>query len=82
LIAILAKSGHSGQLTDERKPADAPADLFEPVPGPYGAHERIDSRAREGSWQMFTDHHHTAAGTTLAMVAGVTLHQIGRRLDI
>lgn len=63
----LASAGYSGQLTDERKQADAPNNLFEPVPGSYGAHGRFDDRASASSWQMFTDRHRTAAwGIALA----------------
>lgn len=78
----LAKAGYSGQLTDQTEPADAPANLFEPVPGPYGAHGRFDERARKGSWEMFTDRHRTAAYAALAVVAGAALHQVAKRLDI
>jgi hypothetical protein len=44
LDRLLAKIGYSGQLTGKPVPADAPANLFEPVPGPYGAHGRFDAR--------------------------------------
>jgi short-subunit dehydrogenase len=76
----LAKAGYSGQLTDERSPADAPANLFEPVPGPYGAHGRFDRIARKRSWEMFTSRHRGAltAGIAVALVAGVGA--IARRL--
>lgn len=57
----LASAGYSGQLTDERKQADAPSNLFEPVAGSYAAHGRFDDRASASSWQMFTDRHRTAA---------------------
>ena len=78
----LAKAGYSGQLTDKKEPADAPANLFEPVTGPYGAHGRFDARARKGSWEMFTDRHRTAFFAA-ATVAGVAmLHQLAKKLDI
>ncbi len=78
----LAKAGYSGQLTDQPLPADAPANLFEPVPGPYGAHGRFDSRSRKGSWEMFTDRHRAVAYAAVALLAGATLHQVARRLDV
>jgi hypothetical protein len=78
----LATAGYSGQLTAEKQSADAPANLFEPVPGPYGAHGRFDARARNASWEMFTDRHRTAAFVALAIAAGAVLHQIAKRLDI
>ncbi len=78
----LANAGYSGQLTNEPIGEDAPANLFEPVPGAYGAHGRFDSRSKTGSWEMFTDRHRTVfwAAAALALVAGV--HQLAKRLDI
>ena len=65
----LAKSGYSGQLTDQSKPADAPNNLFDPVKGDYGAHGRFDSRARLGSWEMFTDRHRSAFWSVAGILA-------------
>jgi short-subunit dehydrogenase len=81
----LATAGYSGQLTDESAPTDAPANLFKPVPGPYGAHGRFDNKARNGSWEMFTNRHRTAffaiaAVGGLGLLAGV--HQIAKRLGV
>ncbi len=53
----LARSGYSGQLTQEPVPPDAPENLFEPVPGNFGAHGRFDQEARPQSWEMFTERH-------------------------
>jgi len=82
----LAKSGYSGQLTDTPKPADAPDNLFEPVPGPYGARGRFDDRhPRTFSWEMVISRHRAAFWTTMAigfagLVGGV--HLLARRLKI
>ncbi|MGH7212009.1 MAG: SDR family oxidoreductase, partial [Acetobacteraceae bacterium] len=77
----LAKTGYTGQLTDERSDPDAPGNLFEPVPGAYGAHGRFDAQARAGSWEVFTSRHRTAAWA--AVLAGlVGLHLLARRLNI
>ena len=76
---ILAKKGYTGQLTDERKPADAPANLFETVPGPYGAHGRFDANARRRSWEFFTGRHREAlAGAVLALGAVAAAALLGR----
>jgi hypothetical protein len=72
----LAKTGYSGQLSDQRLSAGAPSNLFEPVPGDYGAHGRFDSRATDTTWTMFTDRHRTAFWAGAACL--VTL--IGLRL--
>lgn len=82
LDRYLATAGYSGQLTDESKSADAPDNLFEPVPGPYGAHGRFDARARNVSWEIFTNRHRTAVFATLALLAGAVVHQIAKRLEI
>lgn len=78
----LASAGYTGQLTDEPIGEDAPANLFTPVPGDYGAHGRFDARAKTGSWEMFTDRHRTAfwAAAAIVFIAGV--HQLAKRLDI
>ncbi len=78
----LAKNGYSGQLTDETKPADAPANLFEPVKGAYGAHGRFDSKARTGSWEMFTSRHRNAMWATIGVIAIAGIHQLAKRLNV
>ena len=86
LDRYLAKSGYSGQLTDQPLPADAPANLWEPVPGDYGARGRFDAKARDGSWEMFTDRHKIALFGTLGALGTLgtlfVAHQIAKRLDI
>jgi short-subunit dehydrogenase len=78
----LATAGYSGQLSGKPTAPDAPANLFEPVPGDYGAHGRFDSQSRNESWAMFTDRH-KAAFVALAVIGGAALlHQVARRLDI
>ena len=76
----LASAGYTGQLTDETLPANAPGNLFEPVPGDYGAHGRFDSRSRLGSWEMFTDRHRMAfwAAAGIGLVTGA--YSLARRL--
>ena len=79
----LAKAGYVGQLTDIPEPADAPANLFEPVPGAYGAHGRFDKRRpRTGSWEMFTDRHKMALLGVLAVIGVTVLHETAKKLDI
>ncbi len=78
----LAKTGYSGQLTDTPLGPDAPANLYEPVFGAYGAHGRFDGRAKTGSWEMFTDRHRAAFWTAAGVAAIVVLHQVAKRLDV
>jgi short-subunit dehydrogenase len=77
----LATAGYSGQLMDESRPADAPVNLHEPVPGDYGAHGRFDARARSGSWEMFTSRHRDAFWASVFALAavGVAAALAGRR---
>lgn len=49
LDRFLAREGYDGQLSDEPAPEDRPDNLFEPVPGAYGAHGRFDDRSRDDS---------------------------------
>jgi hypothetical protein len=78
----LATAGYSGQLSGKPTAPDAPANLFEPVPGDYGAHGRFDDQSRNESWTMFTDRH-KAAFLALAVIGGAAvLHQVAKRLDI
>ena len=76
LDRYLAKAGYSGQLTDETLPPNAPSNLFEPVPGRYGAHGRFDARARNASSAMFTERHRAAMIVTLALLTGFALHRL------
>jgi len=78
----LAKSGYSGQLTDEPTPPNAPCNLFEPVPGPFGAHGRFDSKARDRSWEVWTSRHRNAMWAIIGLGAAFGLHRLARRLNV
>ncbi len=45
----LAKTGYDSQQSDERDSPDRPDNLFEPVPGDFGAHGRFDDCAHPRS---------------------------------
>ena len=78
----LAKAGYSGQLTDEPTPADAPSNLFKPVPGDYDAHGRFDDSSRRRSIEFFTDRHRTIFFAAAAAGVAYLTHRAARRLDI
>ena len=78
----LAKTGYSGQLTHEPTEPDAPGNLFEPVPGPYGAHGRFDNRSRSGSWEMFTDRHRNVFWAAVGVGAVACIHQLAKRAGV
>nr|HEX4319217.1 SDR family oxidoreductase [Kofleriaceae bacterium] len=69
---VLAKHGYTGQLLDapERARAD---NLFQPVPGEVGAHGAFDARARSHDAVARAATLLGAAGTQLALVAGVAV---------
>lgn len=78
----LAKAGYSGQLADQPTAPNAPANLFEPVAGDYGAHGRFDDRSRDRSWEMFTDRHKAAVVAIAVIGLLVVVHRLAKRLDI
>jgi short-subunit dehydrogenase len=80
LDRYLAKTGYSGQLSDQRLSKDAPSNLFEPVPGDYGAHGRFDDGASNMTWTMFTDRHRTAFwAAAVGLVGLLGLHLLAKK---
>jgi len=78
LDRYLAKSGYSGQLTDETVSRDAPANLFETVDGNFSAHGRFDRQARNKALEMTARRHVRA--TIAAALGAVALAFVGRYL--
>jgi short-subunit dehydrogenase len=77
----LAKNGYSGQMKAAQKSADAPNNLFEPVPGPYAARGTFGKEARHVSWEIFTtEHRYLAVG--LALGSLYLLHRAAKRLGV
>jgi NAD(P)-dependent dehydrogenase (short-subunit alcohol dehydrogenase family) len=76
LDRYLARTGFDGQQTDQPKPPDQPANLWEPADGDdgrdFGSHGLFDQRAHAQSPQVWASQHHgflAVAGAGL--VAGV-----------
>ena len=78
----LAKVGYSGQLTDEPLGPNAPANLYEPVPGAYSAHGRFDARSKNGSWEMFTDRHRNAFWAAAGLGLLTCAHLLAKKYDV
>lgn len=78
----LATAGYSGQLADQPTAPNAPANLFEPVPGDYSAHGRFDDQSRNHSWEMFTDRHKATVFGVAVIGLALAAHQIAKRLKI
>ena len=72
----LARHGYAAQTTDQPLPKDHRGNLWEPVPGDYGAHGRFDAAARDASWEMFTDRHRDALYAGLALAAAALLGRL------
>jgi short-subunit dehydrogenase len=73
LDRVLAKTGYASQLTEQPRQADAPANLFHSVPGPYGAHGRFDAQARPVSPEFFASRHRGALLGGLLALAGAAI---------
>jgi NAD(P)-dependent dehydrogenase (short-subunit alcohol dehydrogenase family) len=73
LDRYLAKNGWEGQMIDEPRPVDAPANLWEPVPGHQGAHGAFDARARDRSAGLWASTHAAWIGGAAAAAAGLTV---------
>lgn len=77
----LARTGYSGQLTGIAEPANAPSNLYQPVPGDQAAHGWFDKVARRGSLELFISERRV--GVAVVAVAGlIGLHLLAKRLDI
>jgi len=57
LDRYLARKGYEAQQYDGPEDPDRPHNLWEPVPGPYGAHGAFDDRARTWSLQWWLSTH-------------------------
>ncbi|MBV8737531.1 MAG: SDR family oxidoreductase [Alphaproteobacteria bacterium] len=64
LDRYLAKTGYSGQLTQEAAEAGQPDNLFDPVPGDPQTHGRFDDEATTVSPQLWANEHR---GTLLTL---------------
>ena len=71
----LARTGFDSQQTSERADGDSGGNLFEPVPGDFGAHGPFDDRARPTSVQLWATTHRDA----LLAAAGGALAALGLR---
>ena len=77
LDRYLARTGFDAQQTDADKPADQPANLWEPADGSdgrdFGAHGLFDDRAHQRSLQVWASQHHglLAAAGGAGLLAGV-----------
>jgi NAD(P)-dependent dehydrogenase (short-subunit alcohol dehydrogenase family) len=82
LDRYLARTGFKAQQTAERRPADQPANLWEPADRgkDFGAHGSFDARSHRRSVQVWASQHHGAIGAAVAGLAATTAVALaGRR---
>lgn len=80
LDRYLAKTGYTGQLTDEPADPGQPDNLFDPVPGDADTHGRFDSCAANYSLQLWaTEHRGALVACTLAIAAFATMLIVGSK---
>jgi short-subunit dehydrogenase len=74
LDRLLAKTGVSGQMMKESIAPDRPSNLWEPVPGDYGAHGRFDGEAYQHSaWLWLNMNRRLAVAVAGASVAALAV---------
>jgi NAD(P)-dependent dehydrogenase (short-subunit alcohol dehydrogenase family) len=84
LDRYLARTGYDAQQTSDPKPADQPANLWEPADGPagrdFGAHGLFDDRSHARSPQAWASQHHgVVAALGLGLVGAAALTRLVRR---
>jgi NAD(P)-dependent dehydrogenase (short-subunit alcohol dehydrogenase family) len=85
LDRYLARTGYDAQQTEQPKPPNQPANLWDPADGDdghdYGAHGRFDQKAYAHSPQAWASQHHgTMAAVGVGLVAGsIALARAARR---
>lgn len=74
LDRYLARFGYEAQQYDGPEDPSRPSNLWEPVPGPFGAHGDFDARAHARSWQLWANLHREQLGlAALAVTGAVTM---------
>ena len=71
LNRYLARTGYEGQMTDEPADHGAADNLFQPLPGDYGAHGRFDARASDRSVQLWATRHRAGLLGATGLALGV-----------
>jgi short-subunit dehydrogenase len=71
----LGRTGYNSQQTHEPEDPNRPNNLWEPLPGDFGAHGDFDSRSHKRSWQLTLNIHRRwiGLGIVAAGVAGAIL---------
>jgi NAD(P)-dependent dehydrogenase (short-subunit alcohol dehydrogenase family) len=83
LDRYLARTGFDSQQTQQKEPADAPDNLWEPADGPgdrdFGAHGAFDDKSHAHSPQLWASQHHGVLGAAAGVAAAAALAVWRRR---
>jgi short-subunit dehydrogenase len=71
LDLYLGKTGYKAQQTGERIDTNRPDNLYQPVPGRFGAHGSFDKQAANHSPEVWMSTHRGATAAALLIAAGV-----------
>lgn len=78
----LGHTGYKSQQTSQPEDPSRPNNLFEPVPGNFGAHGHFDHRARQFSTQLWLDKRRNwlrAGGLVIGLLSGVAVMAARRK---
>jgi NAD(P)-dependent dehydrogenase (short-subunit alcohol dehydrogenase family) len=67
---FLARTGYSSQMRPQPEPEGAPANLFQPVSGPRGAHGSFDDLARSEAWTLWAQQNRGAVAAVGSILLG------------
>jgi NAD(P)-dependent dehydrogenase (short-subunit alcohol dehydrogenase family) len=79
LDRYLARTGYGAQQHDGAEDPNRAHNLWDPVPGPFGAHGAFDDRAKGKSWELWANTHRAAIGVGAAAVAAALVATLKSR---
>jgi short-subunit dehydrogenase len=75
---LAGKMGWEGQLSSEPRQGNGAGNLFEPVPGPYGARGRFGAESKNYSSEMWTSRHRAALTAVVGLVMAAGADRLAR----
>ena len=69
----LGRDGYAGEQTAERADPNRPNNLWESVPGPFGAHGPFDDRAKNASVELWLRMHRSWLALAAAIIAAAAI---------
>jgi hypothetical protein len=81
LDRYLARTGYAAQQYDGLADPNRPNNLYQPVPGPYGAHGDFDARAHDTSGELWASTHRSELALSAAAFLGLAALALRGALD-